>query len=527
LAVGDLNGDGIPDIVVQPPSIAGSTPGFAVYAGIGDGTFQTTPLFAESTLPQNTAVISALIGDVNADGHPDLLVETQDPTSSNAIVSVYLGDGKGNFTTDSNTYTAGLYNQDPSMVSSPIAVFARLNNNAPALPGDSALDYLTFTSGGATSLLNQSNPKPSAPLPLTSTLTISSNPVSAAPTQPIAFSASVKGISPSGTITFTSGNTTLGTASVGLITTVNAAFPAEGTYTVSAVYSGDSNNQQSSSAPISVTVARIASTTLLGVDTLTPGTNQIVNFLVNFSGYSPTGTVNFLLADGSSLGTAQAVNGQAHFAYVFPIAGTYSVHASYAGDVANLPSVSAPLTVTAMVPDFYFSAPGNQATFPAGQSATTTFTIMPNYGYSGTVKFSCSSLLAGETCTFTPPTVRSADGFSAVTSAFVISTTAPTSAAIHGLFKPLQGITWASLLGLIFFRKRIRQAYKPLVNNSLLALMLAFSLLQLAACSSSSPSSTPPPTQTGTPKGTQTIVITAADTSGSPSHTFNVQLTIE
>jgi hypothetical protein len=57
--------------------------------------------------------------------------------------------------------------------------------------------------------------------------------------------------------------------------------------------------------------------------------------------------------------------------------------------------------------------------------------------------------------------------------------------------------------------------------------MLSLSLLQLAACSSSSPSSTPPPTQTGTPKGTQTIVITAADTNGTPSHTLSVQLTIQ
>ncbi len=72
LALGDLNGDGIPDIVVQPPSVAGSTPGFAVYAGVGDGTFQTTPLFAKATLPQSTGVLAALIGDVNADGKPDL-----------------------------------------------------------------------------------------------------------------------------------------------------------------------------------------------------------------------------------------------------------------------------------------------------------------------------------------------------------------------------------------------------------------------------------------------------------------------
>ena len=416
-----------------------------------------------------------------------------------------------------------------------MAVLTRLNNQALSLPSDGALDYLTFTSGGATTLLNQSNPAPAPPPLFSTTTTLSAFSLVAAPTERIEFTAAVTGVSPTGTVNLTSGGTTLGTCSVAVLAsynyaTINASFPKEGTYTVSSAYSGNSSNQPSSSNTLTVTIARVPSTPSITTDAVALGANQVFHFIINVSGYAPTGTVTVSLADGTNIGTAQATNGQASFAYVFPVAGTYTVYANYAGDVANLPSTSSPFILTVMPQDFNFTAFGNEATIPDGQSATTTLTIAPTFGYSGTVKFSCGQLLSGEACTFTPPTVRSLNGFSQVTSVFVISTTAPELARLRRPFDPLQGITWATLLGLALFRKRIHRGHKYLAQNSLLALLLAFSLLQLSACSSSSPSSTqtttPPPTS-GTPKGTQTLVITAADTTGSPSHTLTVQLTIE
>jgi hypothetical protein len=531
-AIGDLNGDGIPDIVIQPPSVSGVAPPAAIYAGNGDGTFHSAALFTTTALSASTTVTSAVIGDVNADAHPDLILQYQNPNLT-AATSVYLGDGKGNFTPDSNTYFAGGSIQSSAAIAGSIAVLTRLNNQAPLLPGDNALDYLTFTSGGATSLLNLSNPASTAPGLFSSTTSLSSNPTTAAPTQPIAFTVNVIGVSPAGTVTFTSGSATLGTSSLNQLAlfsaaTTNASFPKEGTYTVSADYNGDSNNQASSSNPVTVTIARVASTPTVSVDTLVLGANQVFKFIINLSGYAPTGNVTLSLADGTNIGTAQAVNGQASLPYFFPVAGTYTVYVNYAGDAANLPSVSSPFTLTVMPQDFNFSASGNEVTFLAGQGATATLTITPTYGYSGTVKFSCSPLLAGEKCIFTPPTVRPLDGFSSVMSMFVITTTAPTSARLRGLFEPLQGVTWASLLGLIFFRKRTYRAHKHLIHSSLFALLLALGLIQLTACSSSPSSTQTTPTQTsGTPKGTQTLIITAADDSGGPSHTVSVQLTID
>jgi hypothetical protein len=528
LAVGDLDGDGIPDIVIQPPTIAGVTPPPVIYSGNGDGTFHTTSLYTTTTLPPSTTVSSAVIGDVNADGHPDLILQYQTPTS--ASISVYLGDGKGTFTPDSNTYFAGASIQTAPTTSAPTAVLTRLNNQAPALSADGALDYLTFTSGGATSLLNQTNPTPSAPQPFPTTTTLSSNPTTAAPTQPIAFTGHVTGITPSGTVTFTSGGTALGTASI-LTTagaTVSAAFPSAGTYTVSAAYAGDSNNQPSTSNPVTVTIAKVPSSGTIFADTPAIGANLVFRFLVSLTGYAPTGSVTVFLADGTTLGMGQATNGQATIAYAFPIAGTYTVYASYAGDAANLPSTTPNFTLTVNPQDFTFSASGNQATISAGQAVGGTLTIAPTYGFSGTVKFSCSPLLTGEACSFNPSTVRSLNGFSSVTTTVVISTTAPTASRLRKLFGPFEGITWTGLFGLILFRRRLRTANLSPILRSLLALLLAAGLLQIAACSSSSPSSNAPPTQNnGTPKGTQAIVITAADSSGTPSHTVTIQLTVD
>src|SRR5262249_44694288 len=78
VAVADVNGDGIPDLVVTAGSVHG-------LLGLGDGSFQTSPI---SHLAGGTPLFLTA-ADLNGDGRPDLV--TANPLSSD--VSVLLNDG--------------------------------------------------------------------------------------------------------------------------------------------------------------------------------------------------------------------------------------------------------------------------------------------------------------------------------------------------------------------------------------------------------------------------------------------------
>ncbi len=90
LATADFNHDGKLDLVVTMPvgPLGSNGAGFAVLLGNGDGTFQTPSTFNK---PIKAPVVA--VGDLNMDGHPDIaLTSTFSP-----FVYVYLGNGAGGF----------------------------------------------------------------------------------------------------------------------------------------------------------------------------------------------------------------------------------------------------------------------------------------------------------------------------------------------------------------------------------------------------------------------------------------------
>src|SRR5438034_1410164 len=84
VAIGDVNGDGRPDLVAANYY----SNDVSVLLGNGDGTFQPALSFDAGNHPSSVAV-----GDFNGDGRPDLAVSNF--TSNN--VSVLLGNGDGTF----------------------------------------------------------------------------------------------------------------------------------------------------------------------------------------------------------------------------------------------------------------------------------------------------------------------------------------------------------------------------------------------------------------------------------------------
>jgi uncharacterized protein (TIGR03437 family) len=93
IALTDVNGDGKLDLLVlsQGTSPASDPGGVMVFLGKGDGTFQAAVSYAVGSNPSALAV-----GDVNGDGKPDLVVGTYD-LNFNSYVAVMLGNGDGTF----------------------------------------------------------------------------------------------------------------------------------------------------------------------------------------------------------------------------------------------------------------------------------------------------------------------------------------------------------------------------------------------------------------------------------------------
>jgi hypothetical protein len=114
VAVGDLNGDGHPDVVVANLSdtfncydVDPCIGRVSVLLGNGDGTLQ--PAVVYNSGGYNSW--SVAIGDVNGDEHPDLVVANgcQDTDCNNGSVSVLLGNGDGTFQPAVSYSWAGYY----------------------------------------------------------------------------------------------------------------------------------------------------------------------------------------------------------------------------------------------------------------------------------------------------------------------------------------------------------------------------------------------------------------------------------
>jgi GH24 family phage-related lysozyme (muramidase) len=161
----DLNGDGIPDLVVangaeifpaasQPPEYCS----VSVLLGNGDGTFQPTKFYSVGTNPDQIA-----ISDFNGDGIPDLAVTN----SGDGTVSILQGNGDGTFqpqqTIDvgSNAYSvvAGDFNNDkkPDLVVCDLSPVLLLNSPLEA----------RFTSPGTMHKLLYANQNENVPITLT------------------------------------------------------------------------------------------------------------------------------------------------------------------------------------------------------------------------------------------------------------------------------------------------------------------------------------------------------------------------
>lgn len=137
MVIGDLNLDGKPDLVIIPPPTLGLNV-IGVLIGNGDGTLQPVTYYQTANLTSSVAV-----GDFNGDGKPDVIGAD---TMGNLYLLLGNGDGTFGFTTTIPT----------SNINVPILAVADLNHDgkpdlvlAGKIPGASA--------GGVSILLGNGN----------------------------------------------------------------------------------------------------------------------------------------------------------------------------------------------------------------------------------------------------------------------------------------------------------------------------------------------------------------------------------
>jgi hypothetical protein len=518
IAIADFNGDGILDAV--------SGPGVAIYAGKGDGTFQTTPFYS---LP-NYLLGFAAAGDVNGDGNPDLLVLGSSSEWPQPYLKPYLGDGHGNFTPDTNTYLVAIGQYGVGVTPT------RLNNQAPTLPKDNRLDLLLTLSSGTTggtyvaSLLNQTNPAPVKPPPLTSTTALQTSLATATPGVAITLTASIFGANPTGSVSFAANGNALGTeAVVNGTATLATSFASAGSYSVTATYSGDGNNTASTSSAVSITVTPSTTATTLQATPSAGNVNGQITLKATVSGDSPTGSVSFA-AGSTSLGKATLANGVATLQTSFAAAGSYATTATYQGDQNNAASTSSAVTIVIAAPDFTVTATPTSGTVPPGQTATFTFTVTPAGGYSGTVKFSCGPLPAQAACSFSPASAAPSGG-SPVSSTLTVTTVAATTALNPNQHStptlppwiPAGGLALAGAMGIAFAPRKIKRWNRQLRLLSW-GLLLASLPLSVSGCGGGNSSPSTPAT---TPAGSYTISVNVTDSAGGPQHAVSVALVVQ
>ena len=235
-----------------------------------------------------------------------------------------------------------------------------------------------------------------------------------------------------------------------------------GTHTLSAGYSGDvSFNAPAAPATDSVAVVAAGTTTTMSpvagpVGTLVPVTLTANIGSASLSTKGPTGTVTFFNGTtqlgppipvtptgASALGPAGAT---VSLQWSFSAAGTESITATYSGDANYATSMTAAPITFVVVSNASFSVSGNPTAVAAGSSASSTVTVTPIGGFTGTVNVSCdsTSLPPGVTCT--PASVAvNVTNTAPATGTLTLAVAAPSSTTSASLLPSEQKFYWSGL----------------------------------------------------------------------------------
>ncbi len=360
LAVADVIGEGNPSVFVangcSVEGCAASTNNtVGVFLGNGSGIFQKSVTYGSGG--QNTS--SLAVSDVSEDGRPDIVVANQNAANANNV-GVLLGNGDGTFQSvvsfSSGGYFAHSIARRNRCASVPTGTITFLDGTTSlgSVPLTNGTASLSTTSLSASTHIITASYSPntniftgsiSSPvdqivnLAATTTSLVSSvNPIQ--PNQSVTYTATISspyGGPTTGTITFKDGKTSKIVPVNGKSALWTTTYSTTGTHSISATYSGDSNNAGSTSGTLTEYVENfpVGSKTVV----TTSGSPSLINQLVMFTatvssiyGQIPNGeSVTFW--DGTTqIGAGTITSGVATDTTSTLSAKTHTIKATYAGD---------------------------------------------------------------------------------------------------------------------------------------------------------------------------------------------------
>ena len=290
--------------------------------------------------PSAAATVTALVAPVNPSvfGQQVTFTVTVSPSSSSSLTP------SGNVTISDGSTTLGTVALTSGTATFSTSALAPGSHSLTASYGGDS-NFSASTSTPLSQVVNQG----------TTTTSVSALPNPANVGQSVTLSATVTPVSPAagtptGTVTFIDGATSLGTGTLsGGQATLATSSLASGTHSITVTYAGDPTFLGSGSSAVSVTIQQTTTTTLI-VAPNPANAGQLVTLTATVAGSSsaPRGeTVTFL--DGATvLGTGTiSAGGTATFTTASLAAGNHSLSASYPGDASFAPSTSGavPLSV--------------------------------------------------------------------------------------------------------------------------------------------------------------------------------------
>src|SRR5574342_210525 len=229
-----------------------------------------------------------------------------------------------------------------------------------------------------------------APTPVASSTVVSSNINPSVAGQTVTFTSTVTGSggTPTGTVTFRDGLNNIGSGTLASGVASFTSTLATGTHSITAVYSGDSDFNPSTSPAITQTVNKGGTTSTISSNANPSDSGQSVSFTATVSPVSPasgtrTETVKF--RDGATiLGDGTLASNIATFSTSSLAAGPHSIDAIYSGDLNFNSSTSPVLTQTVNNASQVDSTTTSVNPSDSGQSVIFTATVSPVAPASGT-----------------------------------------------------------------------------------------------------------------------------------------------